>query len=1441
MAGEVTSVTVTEQTLYNLTIVEDDSNVVTVTVPNEIATIEVNAYDVNVTMSNAGSGVGTFKAKSIDNFVLRSVSDDDKTIDVASANSDNEIKVKLPDAGISTPDDFQINADSDSTANIKLVGASVDLSKAKLITDLDANSKDLDSVGTITATTGDITTVNSTTVTSTGGTITTLGSTTGNITTVNSTNVNSTNLDVDTGTIDDLTSTTVDINGGSIDGTTVGATTSSTGRFSTLTSDSVDLNGGAIDGTTIGATTPSTIVTTDLTATTADINAGTIDNTTIGATTPSTIVTTDLTATTADINGGTIDGTVVGGSTPAAVSTTSLVATTADINAGTIDNTTIGATTPSTIVTTNLTATTADINAGTIDNSVIGATTPAAVSTTSLVATTADINAGTIDNSVIGGSTPVAGTFTTATATTGDITTVNSTTGNITTVNATDVNVSDDLDVTDDATIGGDLAVTGDTVLTGNLTVNGTQTIVNTETLTVDDNIIVLNNNEAGTPSQNGGIEIERGTSDNAVFQWTEATDKWEAKVGSAYADLKVADVNTTSLTATTGDITNMNSTNVNIDGGAIDGTPIGANTPSTIVTTNLTATTADINAGTIDNTVIGATTPAAITTSSLIATTVDINGGSIDGVTFTNITDYGDLGDIIVGKITSDGGNSMEFNTDGGLTFKSGSSELIRSTYGGGNFGLIKMRDLWIEEDVKLAQKSGIVQIGSQVNSDLIYQSGGLDDNQLGHQHANHPEVRMMGAYLDWNDYNRVENSPGLSDSHSSVRCRVGSDSASKLVLNGGRNGADVFNDTSTGGGIILETVDNTNDTTHPDYYGSASNPGPGSQDTCIIELKGPVKFNNDLYSGYNTGGIIGDILPRGAGSTFTEGSLGNTTSKWTKLWVKDIEVSGDIIPDGDNTRSLGSATKEWKDVYIGPGSLYIDGHKVLGSDATDTINFSTDTGQTLEISAGGASGTAGVINMASRGNITSLNDTTVNLGPSVGGATINARGTLEASDLHNGALEFSGTLINQTDTNQNLEIRTNGTGYLHANVADLYVGPIDGAVKIDESSISVSNTNGDLNLTSNGTGTVNIDDFEVSHYSQFGENFGKIKATGTDQNLCLEASNGTGYFVVKSANQFFGAASGVKITNQAGSATTLSGFGYQSEALNITGNLTGPVVGNVTGDLTGNLTADATTEKLTTKNIISNADSVTIPNVSNWGGFPLFANAGGVSSATKDSNQTGGGYPFIGIAQSTSGNTQPITQYLINNMNYDISGGLSGHGVSVQFAAQDETGKLLDIAQNLVKLRNPVVSGSAGSSTVGDYNGEYTLTVFESASGTTTNRNVLTTNKDYTETTKELRVVNKPAQSGTPDLSGVYLTYDGAETGTPTAKIQLRNQGTTTTTSLIELAEAKVDFKKVVNLASNTTTEQNALTGVAGDMIFNSTTSKFMGYNGSAWVELG
>ena len=104
--------------------------------------------------------------------------------------------------------------------------------------------------------------------------------------------------------------------------------------------------------------------------------------------------------------------------------------------------------------------------------------------------------------------------------------------------------------------------ISGNLIVSGNLTVSGTTTTVNTETINLADNIITLNSNETGTPSENAGIEVERGTSDNVAFRWNEGSDIWQlTKDGTNYYEVQtvgestfaasIGDGSTTSIAVT--------------------------------------------------------------------------------------------------------------------------------------------------------------------------------------------------------------------------------------------------------------------------------------------------------------------------------------------------------------------------------------------------------------------------------------------------------------------------------------------------------------------------------------------------------------------------------------------------------------------------------------------------------------------------------------------------------------------------------------------------------------------------------------------------------------------------------------------------------------------------------------------------------------------------
>ena len=87
------------------------------------------------------------------------------------------------------------------------------------------------------------------------------------------------------------------------------------------------------------------------------------------------------------------------------------------------------------------------------------------------------------------------------------------------------------------------LTVSGDAVVNGDLTVSGSVTTTLSETVNIEDNVLELNSNVTGAPTEDGGIEVNRGTSDNAAINWNETTDRWEAKVGTGYADVTINDL----------------------------------------------------------------------------------------------------------------------------------------------------------------------------------------------------------------------------------------------------------------------------------------------------------------------------------------------------------------------------------------------------------------------------------------------------------------------------------------------------------------------------------------------------------------------------------------------------------------------------------------------------------------------------------------------------------------------------------------------------------------------------------------------------------------------------------------------------------------------------------------------------------------------------------
>jgi len=135
---------------------------------------------------------------------------------------------------------------------------------------------------------------------------------------------------------------------------------------------------------------------------------------------------------------------------------------------------------------------------------------------------------------------------------------------------------------------------------------------------------------------------------------------------------------------------------------------------------------------------------------------------------------------------------------------------------------------------------------------------------------------------------------------------------------------------------------------------------------------------------------------LPMGtiSGSSQLTSSVLATTGSNT--FVGTQTLSGSIIPAIDNTYDLGSATYQWRDIYVSSGSLYIDGTKVLGSTGNE-LQITTDVGQSIKILEAGSDSIIlqsadGDIQLKTSGGGNLLFDPTSGL--------IDVRGTLQIQD---------------------------------------------------------------------------------------------------------------------------------------------------------------------------------------------------------------------------------------------------------------------------------------------------------------------------------------------------------------------------------------------------------------------------------------------------------
>ena len=159
---------------------------------------------------------------------------------------------------------------------------------------------------------------------------------------------------------------------------------------------------------------------------------------------------------------------------------------------------------------------------------------------------------------------------------------------------------------------------------------------------------------------------------------------------------------------------------------------------------------------------------------------------------------------------------------------------------------------------------------------------------------------------------------------------------------------------------------------------------------------------------------------------------------------------LSYSIIPATDVTYDLGSPSKQWRDIYVGPGSLYVNGQKVLQTVAGDVI-ITADANENLALKTSGS-------------------------------------GNVELDPTGTGVVSIKGPLSMEAGSN--------------ISSADGNAVTFGGAISADSMSSKTANT--DLSLTANGTGKVYLNDnAEVSGNLVIG---GNLTVSGTSTTVNTE-----------------------------------------------------------------------------------------------------------------------------------------------------------------------------------------------------------------------------------------------------------------------------------------------------------------------------------------------
>jgi hypothetical protein len=205
--------------------------------------------------------------------------------------------------------------------------------------------------------------------------------------------------------------------------------------------------------------------------------------------------------------------------------------------------------------------------------------------------------------------------------------------------------------------------------------------------------------------------------------------------------------------------------------------------------------------------------------------------------------------------------------------------------------------------------------------------------------------------------------------------------------------------------------------------------------------------------------GELAYDNSTSGLAATTVKGAIDEIVAEEdTNVKALLTNLDGNIVPSADITYDLGSPTKQWKDIYVGPGSLYVNGTKVLEDDA-GTLKVNADAGQALTVATSGAAALT-----LSGGN--ALNLTTTESSSDI---ALNPTGQIEL----NGDVVIGAGQALTTSNGSDLTVNTNLALGTNTITAATFFGNLTGNISASSGTTTMNNLVVDGNLTVGGTTT--------------------------------------------------------------------------------------------------------------------------------------------------------------------------------------------------------------------------------------------------------------------------------------------------------------------------------------------------------------------------------